>query len=148
MAYEENMPRMEGAHHVILEGREQLSVSGVEEVESFDENTIIMTTVKGTLVVRGEDLHIEKLSLDGGDLRVEGVVDSLSYEDDSRERGGFFAVCCADMTISVAQQAAALAQAAALGLAVGRCMTCSVSSGSGWPCPCWGRCWICPSGSL
>lgn len=47
MAYEENMPRMEGAHHVILEGREQLSVSGVEEVESFDENTIIMTTVKG-----------------------------------------------------------------------------------------------------
>ena len=88
MAYEENMPRMEGAHHVILEGREQLSVS---EVESFDENTIIMTTVKGTLVVRGEDLHIEKLSLDGGDLRVEGVVDSLSYEDDSRERGGFFA---------------------------------------------------------
>ena len=53
MAYEENMPRMEGAHHVILEGREQLSVSGVEEVESFDENTIIMTTVKGTLVVRG-----------------------------------------------------------------------------------------------
>ena len=91
MAYEENMPRMEGAHHVILEGREQLSVSGVEEVESFDENTIIMTTVKGTLVVRGEDLHIEKLSLDGGDLRVEGVVDSLSYEDDSRERGGFFA---------------------------------------------------------
>ena len=50
-----------------------------------------MYTTKGTLVVRGEDLHIEKLSLDGGDLRVEGVVDSLSYEDDSRERGGFFA---------------------------------------------------------
>ena len=74
-----------------LEERERLSISGVEEVESFDENTIIMTTVKGTLVVRGEDLHIEKLSLDGGDLRVEGVVDSLSYEDDSRERGGFFA---------------------------------------------------------
>lgn len=90
MAYEENMPRMEGAHHVILEGREQLSVSGVEEVESFDENTIIMTTVKGTLVVRGR-ICTSRSSLDGGDLRVEGVVDSLSYEDDSRERGGFFA---------------------------------------------------------
>ena len=51
---------------------EQLTVSGVEEVESFDENTIVMLTVKGTLVVRGEDLHIEKLSLDGGDLKVEG----------------------------------------------------------------------------
>ena len=70
MPSEENRPRAEAAHHIILEEREQLSVSGVEEVESFDENTIIMTTVKGTLVVRGEDLHIEKLSLDGGDLRV------------------------------------------------------------------------------
>ena len=91
MAYEDSRLPAEAAHHILLEGREQLTVSGVEEVESFDENTIIMTTVKGTLVVRGEDLHIEKLSLDGGDLRVEGVVDSLSYEDDSRERGGFFA---------------------------------------------------------
>ena len=91
MAYEDNRPGSPAPHQVVLEDREQLTISGVEEVESFDENTIIMTTVKGTLVVRGEDLHIEKLSLDGGDLRVEGVVDSLSYEDDSRERGGFFA---------------------------------------------------------
>ena len=92
MAYEENMPRMEGAHHVILEGREQLSVSGVEEVESFDENTIDMNTAQGTLVVRGEELHIEKLSLDGGDLKVEGTIDSLTYEDSGRDRaGGLFA---------------------------------------------------------
>ena len=91
MAYEENMPRMEGAHHVILEGREQLSVSGVEEVESFDESAIVMSTTRGTLVIRGEDLHIEKLSLDGGDLRVEGMVDSLTYEDDGGVRGGFLA---------------------------------------------------------
>ena len=60
----------------------------MEEVESFDENTIVMSTVKGTLVVRGEDLHIEKLSLDGGDMKVEGSVDSLTYEDDRRGRGG------------------------------------------------------------
>ena len=39
-------------------------------------------------MIRGEGLHIEKLSLDGGDLRVEGEIDSLSYEDDHRERGG------------------------------------------------------------
>ena len=41
MPYEENRPRAEAAHHIILEEREQLSVSGVEEVESFDENTIV-----------------------------------------------------------------------------------------------------------
>ena len=90
MAYEENKLRGEVTHHIILEGREELSVSGVEEVESFDENTIVMVTNKGTLVVRGEDLHIEKLSLDGGDLRVEGVVGSLSYEDEGSSRSGFF----------------------------------------------------------
>ena len=80
------------AHHILLEGREQLTVSGVEEVESFDENTIVMLTVKGTLaLVWMADLHIEKLSLDGGDLKVEGTVDSLSYEDAGRERVGLFA---------------------------------------------------------
>ena len=92
MPYEENRPRAEAAHHIILEEREQLSVSGVEEVESFDENTIVMLTNRGTLIVRGEELHIEKLSLDGGDLKVEGTIDSLTYEDGGRDRaGGLFA---------------------------------------------------------
>ena len=79
-----------GKARTALEEREQLSVSGVEEVESFDENTIVMRTSRGTLVVRGEELHIEKLSLDGGELRVEGSVDSLTYEDGGREGGGLF----------------------------------------------------------
>ena len=92
MQYEDRRPRQEAAdHHVILEGRASLSVSGVEEVESFDENAIVMRTAQGTRVVRGEELHIEKLSLDGGDLRVEGMVDSLTYEDDGGVRGGFLA---------------------------------------------------------
>ena len=90
MPYEEKMVRSEAAHHIILEEREQLAVSGVEEVESFDENTIVMYTSRGTLIVRGDGLHIEKLSLDGGDLKVEGDIDSLTYEDSGRERGGGF----------------------------------------------------------
>lgn len=88
MSYEEDRARPALGHRVLLEERGQLVISGVEEVESFDENTIVMYTSRGTLVVRGEGLHIEKLSLDGGDLRVEGEIDSLSYEDDHRERGG------------------------------------------------------------
>ena len=91
MGYDEGRLTPEAAHHILLEGREQLTVSGVEEVESFDENTIVMVTSKGTLVVRGEDLHIEKLSLDGGDLKVEGSIDSLTYEESHRGQGGFFA---------------------------------------------------------
>ena len=81
-----------GGSQVYLKEGEQLSVSGVEEVESFDENTIVMLTNRGTLIVRGEELHIEKLSLDGGDLKVEGTIDSLTYEDSGRDRaGGLFA---------------------------------------------------------
>lgn len=77
-------------HHVMLEGRERLSVSGVEEVERFDEESVVMETSQGTLIVSGQGLHIEQLSLDGGELRVEGTIDALSYEDGRRERGGFF----------------------------------------------------------
>lgn len=89
--YEEKKPVGQTEHHVILEGRERLSVSGVEDVESFDESAIVLHTDQGTLVVRGQDLHIEKLNLDGGELRVEGTVDSLTYEDGGGERSGFFA---------------------------------------------------------
>lgn len=77
-------------HSISLDSRQKLTVSGVEEVESFDENTITMYTNHGMLLVRGEGLHIEKLSLDGGDLKVEGQVDSLSYEDKVQSSGGLF----------------------------------------------------------
>ena len=87
MPYEE--ARMELNHHLILEDRKKLTVSGVEEVESFDENTIVMDSAQGVLVVRGEELHIEKLSLDGGDLKVEGMIESLIYEESRRGKGGF-----------------------------------------------------------
>lgn len=91
MAYDEARPGADVLHHIILEGREQLTVSGVEEGESFDENSIVMDTIKGVLIVRGENLHIEKLSLDGGDLKVEGSIDSLTYEERRNAQGGLFA---------------------------------------------------------
>ena len=76
------------AHRVTLDGRDRLTVSGVEDVDRFDENEIVMNTSEGTLVVTGENLHIDKLSLDGGELHVDGRVDTLSYEDAGGLRGG------------------------------------------------------------
>ena len=67
------------AHRLELDGRESLTVSGVEDVERFDETGIVMSTAVGTLVVTGEDLHIGKLSLDGGELHVDGRIDSLTW---------------------------------------------------------------------
>ena len=76
-------------HRILLEERARLLVSGVEEVERFDEESIRLTTVAGELEIQGEGLHIEQLSLDGGDLRVEGAVTALIYQGDSgSERGG------------------------------------------------------------
>lgn len=80
----------QAAHRMELVGRERLTVSGVEDVERFDETGIVMSTSAGTLVVTGEDLHIGKLSLDGGELHVDGRIDSVTYEDEGAARGGFF----------------------------------------------------------
>jgi len=90
MAYDEDRGRMGLNHRIILEDREQLTISGVEEVESFDDTTIRMTTAQGELEVQGEDLHIEKLSLDGGDLKVEGQITALIYQEGGPARAGGF----------------------------------------------------------
>ena len=68
-------------HRLELDGRERLTVSGVEDVARFDETCIVMSTCVGELVVTGEGLHIGKLTLDGGELHVDGHIDSVSYEE-------------------------------------------------------------------
>ncbi len=89
MAYEDN--RMTGApNNIVIEGREKISVSGVTEVESFNEQEVIMGTSLGRLTVHGDGLTMEKLSVDSGDVLILGSVDSLEYEDTAREKGGFF----------------------------------------------------------
>lgn len=75
-------------HRITLEGREKLTVGGVEDVERFDESCIIMATCAGTLIVTGQGLHIDKLSLDGGELHVDGHIDGLEYEEESLSRSG------------------------------------------------------------
>jgi sporulation protein YabP len=75
-------------HRLTLEQREHLVISGVEEVERFDEESIVLTTNMGELEIRGEGLHIEKLSLEGGELHVEGTVTALIYGMEPRESGG------------------------------------------------------------
>ena len=78
------------AHRLEISGREHLTISGVEDVERFDETGIVLSTLAGTLVVTGDDLHIGKLSLDGGELHVDGRIDSVTYEDSAPVRGGLF----------------------------------------------------------
>ena len=80
---------LETPHQLQLDSRSRLHMTGVIEVESFDETAIVLTTTRGTLIVRGEGLHLQLLRLDGGEVLVDGTVDSLSYED-AAPAGGFF----------------------------------------------------------
>ena len=76
-------------HQLILERRERLLVTGVEDVARFDDRSVVLTTTMGELEITGENLHIEKLSLDGGELHVDGSITALQYADGWREEGGF-----------------------------------------------------------
>lgn len=80
---------LEATHKVTLDGRNKLSVCGVRDVESFDEGMVVLNTVRGTLIIHGENLHLQMLSIDGGQVALDGMVDSLVYEDEV-QRGGFF----------------------------------------------------------
>ena len=82
--------RLSGAGQKLsLEGRERLTVTGVTDVDRFDEAAVVLQTTQGTLIVRGEGLHMQTLSLEGGEVSIDGTVDSLTYEDASP--AGFFA---------------------------------------------------------
>lgn len=72
-----------------LEDRRRLTVTGVQEVESFDENAVVLHTNRGMLIVRGRELHLKQLSVDGGQVAVDGHVDALLYEE-GRKEGGFW----------------------------------------------------------
>ena len=79
--------------NLVLENRERLSVSGVIDVESFNEESVIVDTEMGVLIIRGEDLHISRLNLDNSELNVEGDIFSCEYSDkeSGRSKGfGFF----------------------------------------------------------
>lgn len=73
--------------NLTLEARRKLTVTGVEEVESFDESEITMRTGEGDLIVRGEGLSISRLNVEGGDVNVLGHIAELRYAERAPERG-------------------------------------------------------------
>lgn len=65
--------------NIIIEDRRLLSLSGVEQVDSFNDNTIVLSTVKGRLSIKGEELNVSKLNLDDGKVEIDGLINSLTY---------------------------------------------------------------------
>ena len=72
--------------NLILENRGKLSVSGVNDVLSFDDQVVIIDTELGLLTVKGENLRINKLSLDTLEVIVEGEISSLTYSQNKQDK--------------------------------------------------------------
>ena len=88
---EQQITAQEQPHKLVLDNRKRLTLTGVTEVESFDEELVVLHTNLGTLVVRGRGLQLQLLSLDGGQVHVDGTVEQLTYEDESPHGTGFLA---------------------------------------------------------
>lgn len=68
-------------HDVILKNRKNLSITGVLDVDNFDEETVTTYTDQGELTIKGENLHISKINLDTGDITLDGTITALIYSD-------------------------------------------------------------------
>lgn len=77
--------------NITLEDRRHLTVSGVTDVESFDDNSITLITSSGTLVIKGADIKIEKLSLDSNEVIANGDFYLMEYISDETAKRGLFA---------------------------------------------------------
>ncbi len=80
------------SHSVLMENREKVTITGVEDVDSFDESAVLLVTEQGFITLHGIDLHINKLNLEDGQLIVEGEILGLEYsnQEGDRGKGGFF----------------------------------------------------------
>lgn len=76
------------SQNVIIESRKKLNVSGVKDVLSFDEETLLLNTTLGKMTVKGEGLHIESFNTDTGELVSDGKIHAVVYMSDAKS-GGF-----------------------------------------------------------
>lgn len=69
-------------HTVVIEGRRRLRLTGVTDIDRFDDETVAVYTEEGELLIGGSQLHIGRIDIDAGELVLDGTVRSLEYTDD------------------------------------------------------------------
>lgn len=77
-----------GNHRIVIENREKVELTGVVDVLAFDEEEIVLETDMGMMVIKGKGLHINRLNLDNGEVKLDGEVESLSYSENDVYAGG------------------------------------------------------------
>lgn len=77
------------SQQLVLNDRKKLKMTGVSEVENFSETVVCANTCMGQLIVKGEELKINKLDIDDGELIIDGKINSMEYTK-KKEKGNFF----------------------------------------------------------
>lgn len=70
-------------HKIMLTNRRTCTINGVSDVLSFDIHEILLETDQGMLMIKGDDLHVNRLTLDKGEVDIDGKIDSLTYSEGS-----------------------------------------------------------------
>ncbi len=69
------------SHKLSMNNRRTALLTGINDVLSFDPNEVLLDTVQGTLMIRGEDLHVSRLSIEKGEVDIDGKINSFSYTE-------------------------------------------------------------------
>lgn len=85
---EEKQVNIQGAHKVTIAGRRNGTISGVSDVLSFDVREIVLQTVEGLMMIKGEELHVSRLTLEKGEVDIDGKIDSLTYSSSQGAKNG------------------------------------------------------------
>ena len=80
---EEKKPKSASRHSLMIDRREKVAVTGMIDVISFDEETVIGETEQGIIVIRGANLHVNKINLENGELSIDGEISGITYEDNA-----------------------------------------------------------------
>ena len=75
------------AHKLILSNRRTSTITGVSDVISFDITEVLLETEQGMLMIKGDDLHVNRLTLDKGEVDIDGKIDSFTYSDVATSAG-------------------------------------------------------------
>ena len=87
----QNKPvRSECPHNIIMENRSKISISGVENAESYNETEVILHTSKGVLIIKGDGMNLNRLNLDSGEITVTGRITVIEYVEPRKSGGSFF----------------------------------------------------------
>lgn len=83
---------MEEKHNITIQNRKIIQLTGIKDVISFDEKEVILETIQGVLTMKGSEFHVSRLTVEKGEVDLDGLIDSLSYQsfDTYRKPGESF----------------------------------------------------------